>query len=348
MGGGVYREDVYRANVGRSVASGQSMAFSRSIERGERKAAAHTLLDPKGRNQAGQQIRECRDSEEHPDVTPIVVAFDLTGSNKVVAQLSQEKLPMLYNMLQSKGICADPAICVAGYGDAYCDIVPLQISQFEANNAIDTALDAMYIEGGGGGNGGETATLLWYFLNTFAEMDALNNRGKKGYFFMIADECTLRLEPGQIEHFLGRENVPAESLTVEKIAEELQKKFNVFILQVDNGSAREQGARKKYERLFGKNHVLDLVHPEHMVEALSVAIGALEGTLTESNADSVLLESGASSTAIKTALVAASKLFGQRGEIIDAVAPVVMTPDKPKAGNKVIAPNTDLRTIIKV
>jgi hypothetical protein len=309
MGSGTYSSDVYRKTVGKAVSSGRSMAYSSAIKNGEVPEKAHDLLDPMFVNKAGLKIRECFDSDEHPDVTPIIVSFDLTGSNADVAMLSQDKLRLLYGMLTRRGICSDPAVCVAGYGDTYCDKVPLQISQFEANNAIDEALDNMYLECGGGGNDGETSTLLWYFVNKHIRTDACDKRGKKGYFFMIADECALDLRQAHIEKFIGEE-ADALLLTAKANADKLQEHWNVFILQVDNSSAREQNAPKKYVELFGREHVLPLDKPENMIETIATAIGVIEETLTASDAAKVLKESGASDDAISTAVVAVSGLFG--------------------------------------
>ena len=308
MGGGTYSSDIYRKTIGKAVRNGKSMAYSHAIQSGTAEAKAHRLLDPQYVNKAGLKIRECRDSDEHPDVTPIVVSFDLTGSNAAVAALSQDKLRLLYGMLLRRGICSDPAVCVAGYGDAYCDTVPLQISQFEASNAIDEALDHIYLESGGGGNNGETATLLWYFVNKYSKVDAYELRGKKGYFFMIADECALDLRPEHITKFIG-EKADRQSLTAEANAKELRERWNVFVLQVDNNSARNQHAPEKYAMLFEQEHVLPLDKPENMIETIATAIGAIEETLTVSDAAEILKESGASDAAISTAMTAAGNLF---------------------------------------
>jgi hypothetical protein len=322
MGGGFYSSDTYHSTVGASVRSGKSMAYSSAIRSGKAEEKAHPLLDPQYVNKAGLKIRECLDNAEHPEVTPIVVGFDLTGSNAHVAAISQDKLRLLYGMLMRRGICSDPTVCVAGYGDAYCDSVPLQISQFEADNAIDEALDNMYMEGGGGGNGGETATLLWYFLNKYTKIDAVDKRGKRGYFFMIADECALDLKPGHIPEFIGDE-ADCDLLTAEANAERLTERWNVFVLQVDNSSARRQNAVEKYRALFGEEHVLPLDDPQNMIETIATAIGVVEETLTRADAGRVLLESGAREEAVSTALAAVEGLFKsiQPGGGLRVVAP---------------------------
>lgn len=321
---GVYSTDTYKKTVGKKVSSGTSMQYSDRIKRGELPAKAHPLLDPKGVNRAGLQIRECLESPEHPDAVAIVAGFDLTGSNAVAAELSQEKLGILYGMLQRKGICVDPQVAVVGYGDATYDKVPLQFSQFESDNAIDAALDVMYMEKGGGGNGGESPALLWYFINNYVVTDAWVKHKKKGYFFMIADEYTHQLTAYQVRKFIGGEidDSMNEELTTEKLAKQLQEKWHVFILHINNSVAQEQNARENYEALFGAEHVIPLNNPENMIETICVTIGAIEETLTAADAESVLIESGASKEVASVAVTAVSGLFkSNKDSLVEVAAP---------------------------
>ncbi len=324
MAKGTYSEDVHKRTIGAAAATGSTMSYSRSVLSGSLPLKVHPLLDPKGKNTAGVQIRECFDSDEYPNTTPVIVSFDLTGSNKTVAEISQVKLCTLFGILQRRGICQDPAVAVVGYGDAYCDKLPLQFSQFESDNAIDTALDKMVLEGNGGGNGGETATLAWYFTNVFVVTDSFNKRGKKGYYIMIADERALDLKPQHIVRFIGPTEAAEKQLTAEYLAEKLQEKWNVFVLHVDNSSARAQNAKAQYVSLFGEEHVLDLTVPEDMVETICAVIGAMEETLDASDVERVLVESGSSSTSASTALAAVSVLFKTTGK---GGAATVTAPD---------------------
>jgi hypothetical protein len=301
------------------------MPHHRAISSGATSAEAHELVDPKHINKAGRQVRECLDSDEHPNTTPIVVAFDLTGSNAHVADLSQEKLKTLFGVVQRRGVVEDPSIAVAGYGDAYCDIVPLQISQFEASNALDAALDSFYLEKGGGGNDGETATLLWYFLNNYTELDSLKKRGKKGFFFMIADEKPLPLKVTQLEKFLGTEEhliqSAAEEITVKALAEGLLQRFDVTVLLVENRSAREQRSKEVYSELFGTENVVTLDRPDDMVEVIATILGFKEETLSLDEAQDVLIDSGASRESASRAVAVASHLYKGGSRTVPVTAP---------------------------
>ena len=100
MGSGRWSTDVYSAAANYRAASGTS-AFAYS-DSGARKA--HPALDPKGVTE-----RESRDSDEHPQSTPIAVLFDVTGSMGGVPRVLQTKLPQLLGLLTRKGYADRPA-----------------------------------------------------------------------------------------------------------------------------------------------------------------------------------------------------------------------------------------------
>jgi len=193
MGLGSWSASSYSKSTASKIASGTTFGYD-STARSTGLYKAHESLDPTVKNADGKQIRESRDSVDHPNSVPIVVGFDATGSMGSVPRVVQKKLSGLFGLLTRKGYVEDPQISITAYGDAECDRVPLQISQFESDNKIDDNLDNLFLEGGGGGNGGETASLLWYYLINHTATDAWDKRGKKGYLFVIADERALDLK----------------------------------------------------------------------------------------------------------------------------------------------------------
>lgn len=278
MGGGTYSEALYTQNTARKINTGANFGWDRTV-RSTGVYKAHELVDPKKLNTAGKNIREALDNTDHPITLPIVVGLDSTGSMANTPRIVQKRLADLFGILVRKGYAGDafPQIAVSSYGDAECDRVPLQISQFEADNRIDDALDTLYLEGGGGGNGGETASLLWYYLANNTEIDSYKKRGKKGYFFMIADEIAHDLTPEEIKTFIGTEEPPTqENLTAAHLAQKVQETWDVYVMLVNNGSAKNQGSQKFYEKLFGTDHVLIVENDETIVETIAAAIGRLE------------------------------------------------------------------------
>ena len=104
----------------------------------------------------GVTLRESRDSEEHPNSIAIIIALDVTGSmGYIPGELIKEGLPTIVKTLLDAGI-ADPQILFMAVGDHYCDRSPLQIGQFESSDELlDYWLTNVWLEEGGGGNGGE-------------------------------------------------------------------------------------------------------------------------------------------------------------------------------------------------
>jgi hypothetical protein len=309
MGGGAWSAKSYDLGTARKISTGSTFGYDRVVRStGIRKA--HESLDPKGKNLAGLQIRESRDSVEHPNSVPICVGLDVTGSMASTPRTVQQKLTGLFGLLVRKGYVEDPQIMVSAYGDAYTDSVPLQISQFESDNRTDDNLDNLFLEGNGGGNRGETQTLLWYYLNNHVVTDAWEKRGKKGYLFVIADEKALDLEPKHVKEFIGvEETVGEHELTAEYLATEVKKKWEVIILLVDNMSAKAQRSEEFYTKLFGRNNVLILESADTISETIGAALGVLENEdIDDNELEADLLDEGATTAIAGNTVKAVARL----------------------------------------
>ena len=93
-------------------------------------------------------IRECCNTEEHPNTLPVILALDVTGSMGDVAIEIAKKLNPIMTDLLSK--YRDIEFCVMGIGDLAYDYAPIQMSQFESDTRIAEHLDKIYFEFGGG------------------------------------------------------------------------------------------------------------------------------------------------------------------------------------------------------
>ncbi len=284
MGSGTWSADTYASAAGARVSSGATFGYSHSTRSAGRSSwKSHEDLDPKKKagdtsTYAGQVMKESRDSDEHPNSLPICVMFDATGSMGSIPSTVQARLTTLFGLLVRKGYAEDPQIMIGAYGDAYVDRVPLQLSQFESDNRIDDNLDNLFLEGGGGGNMGETQTLAWYYLANHTSTDAFEKRNKKGYAFFIADERALDLRPEHVKENLGVDEVQGD-ITAKGLAKTVQEKWDTYILLIDNASAAMQKSKEFYENLFGKDHVLVIQDVEAISETIGVAIGLLEGNI---------------------------------------------------------------------
>lgn len=138
---------------------------------------------------AGIVKRESCDSADNPNSTPIILASDVTGSMGMIAHTLMEKgLNTLATEIYDRQPVRDPHIMVMAVGDAKVDRAPLQVTQFEADICLADQVKELWIEGGGGGNGGESYSAAHVFAATKTDIDSLRKRGKKGYLFTIGDE----------------------------------------------------------------------------------------------------------------------------------------------------------------
>jgi len=242
MGHGAYSGEIHRSTTMRRLAEGQDFNYSKDTQRKPRSEwKVNELLDPKRENQAGDHegtiIRESLDFEEHPNTTPIVVAFDVTGSMALVPRIIVQELPKLIQTLLDAGV-PDPQVLIAAVGDAYSDTMPLQVGQFESDNRIDEQIDKIVLEGGGGGGNHESYELAAYFLANYTHLDSLELRGKKGFCFFIADERVYtNVDGDQVAKHIG---IPLHEqyegvLDTTDVFADLQEKFQTYLLMSEHG-----------------------------------------------------------------------------------------------------------------
>jgi hypothetical protein len=79
---------------------------------------------------------------------PLIIAVDVTGSMQSWPSEIFDRLPLLFQTLSQYK--EDLEISFAAIGDARCDNWPLQATQFAKGFDLETQLNALYGEGGGG------------------------------------------------------------------------------------------------------------------------------------------------------------------------------------------------------
>ena len=146
-------------------------------------------------------IRECCDSEEHPETIPVILALDVTGSMGKSSVEVAKKLNVVMTDLYEK--VKDIEFMIMAIGDLAYDDYPIQASQFESDIRIAEQLDKVCFEAGGGGNAYESYTAAWYFGSRHTKLDCWN-RGKKGLIITIGDELINPYLPkNQLENVTG-------------------------------------------------------------------------------------------------------------------------------------------------
>ena len=221
MGGGSFSFDSY---VTRSATKGY---HTRSTADVFQQRQINNAMHP-----YGIVARESRDSVEHPNSVAIILGLDVTGSmGSIPHHLVKEGLPSLVDKIIKHGI-ADPQILFLGIGDHECDNSPLQVGQFESSDELlEKWLTSVYLEGGGGGNGGESYLLAWYFAAYHTAIDCLEKRGQKGFLFTVGDEPVLPSVPKNVlKNLMGEGQY--EDFTASRLFEEVRKKYHTYHIHV--------------------------------------------------------------------------------------------------------------------
>lgn len=179
-------------------------------------------------------VRECCDTEEHPNTLPVILALDVTGSMGTAAVEVAKKLNVIMTKLYDK--ITDVEFLIMGIGDLSCDYYPIQASQFESDVRIAEQLDKIYFEFGGGGNSYESYTAAWYFGSRHTKLDCLK-RGRKGIIITMGDEQLNPYLPinGRrtgLNDVIG-DNVQGDIETKDLYAE-ASEKFNIYHLDVNH------------------------------------------------------------------------------------------------------------------
>ena len=212
--------------------------------------------------------RECFDSEDHPNSTPIVVGLDVTGSMGYLAvEVATKALNELVMKLYSTESVEDPALMCAAYGD-YMDRSPLQVTQFESDIRIVEQLLDLYFENGGQGE--VVPTCLWHFLANHTNIDAINKRNQKGFVFTIGDGARIRIYDvaGTIERVTGDKIL---TTSVENVLKQAEKKFHLFHIMIGKDNPYNQSLMNGHAMTIQKTD-LDLI-PQIIISTIQLQNG---------------------------------------------------------------------------
>ncbi|ANN17546.1 hypothetical protein SD37_19100 [Amycolatopsis orientalis] len=261
-------------------------------------------------------VRECRDSADHADSTPIAVLFDVTGSMRRVPRVMQGKLGKLHGLLKRRGYLADPQVLFGAIGDADSDRVPLQVGQFESDNRMDEQLRTIFLEGGGGGQKSESYELAAYFMARHVVTDAWRKRGRKGYLFLIGDELNKpALEARHLRRVLGDD--VREDIDPASVYRELARKWHVyFVLPNQSSYYNDPEIGEHWNGLLGQNF-LKLDDPGAVCELIAATIGLEERVVDVDRALADLADIG--SVAESAAVGKALAKLGARSVVTSAV-----------------------------
>lgn len=295
MGGSSWNDDYYQDRVVQKKVTNtptfaHNAAVQQAVAQGNTAAVkAHPTLDVFGKT------RESRDSAAHPNSRPIGVIFDETGSMGEHPKVLQGKLPQLNSLLLRKGYIEDPQILMGAVGDSLCDRVPFQAGQFESGVEMDEDLTNIFLEGNGGGNGGESYALPMYFFARHTVSDAWEKRQEKGYLFIIGDEyCHPRVTRSEAERVFG--DRLERDLTVKEIISELQERYHLFFIIPKHA----ESIKAHWQGLVGAENVLMLNDSQAVCECIALAIGLCEGTVDLDGGQGHLKAAGATASIVNS------------------------------------------------
>lgn len=277
MGGGVWTRDAfatYSTTVGRMVDSSGTIVGNYSAQEMFKQRKIAPELDPMG------VIRECCDSEEHPNTKPVILALDVTGSMGGASVKVAKKLNVIMTELYEK--VKDVEFLIMGIGDLSYDIAPIQASQFESDIRIAEQLDKIYFEGGGGGNSYESYTAAWYFGLNQCKLDCWN-RGKKGIIITLGDEpLNPYLPMSPLELSTG--NKIQGDVETDELFKEVIQKYDVYHLAVEDRETSYWGYVDRIKFSFGKylddNH-LKVVNMDNLANTIIDIVANSEENIPE-------------------------------------------------------------------
>ncbi|HRH45074.1 MAG TPA: hypothetical protein PKY82_25780 [Pyrinomonadaceae bacterium] len=274
----------------RSVVAGYATKSRDEIFVQQKERRIHDSMDPKK-----AILRESRDSETHPLSVPIIIALDVTGSMRTIPhQLVKDGLPKLMSAIMQKGI-KDPQILFVAVGDCECDSYPLQVGQFESGDEeLDLWLTRTYLEGGGGGNAGESYNLAYAFAGMRTQHDAWDKRKQKGFLFTIGDEpCLPHITSTELRETM---NEPTQkTFSTDELLTKAKEKYHVYHLHVLEGSAGVQSLGYWKELL--RDNCIEVAHSEDIPGIISDIVTKegdkilqnLSGTATDTKEEEIIL-----------------------------------------------------------
>ena len=193
-------------------------------------------------------LRECVDSEEHPNTIPVILALDVTGSMGDAAVEVAKDLNIVMTRLFKE--VKDIEFMIMGIGDLACDRAPIQISQFESDIRIAEQMDQVYFEYGGGGNAYESYTAAWYMGSRHTKLDCLQ---KRGIIITLGDEQLNPYLPYSALVKATGDDLQGD-IETKDLFEEASKKFDIYHIDVDHRRYRDPDIDSSWQKYLDENH----------------------------------------------------------------------------------------------
>lgn len=199
-------------------------------------------------------VRECCESEEHPNALGVILALDVTGSMGSAATDVAKKLNYVMTELYKQ--VKDVQFMIMGIGDLAYDSAPIQISQFESDIRIAEQLDKIYFEAGGGGNSFESYTAAWYMGSRHCKLDSWK-RNKKGIIITMGDELINPYLPQRPLSIVTGDSLQGDVET-DDLYKEASKKYSIYHLNVEHGGWNDSAENvASFSKVLGVDKVFN-------------------------------------------------------------------------------------------
>lgn len=273
MGGGAWTTSAYSSYMKTTKnIDDVDCLNSRSVNQFYTARHIDPALDPKG-----VKIRECRDSEEHPNTIPVILALDVTGSMGSACAAVAKQLDKIITGLYAD--VKDVEFMVMGIGDFAYDTAPLQVSQFESDVRICDQLSKIWFERGGGGNAFESYTAAWYFALNHTDLDCWK-RGKKGIIITMGDEPLNPYLPGRaFNRVFGYDGQDVDTVELYKQVTEKYDIYHIIITDPEGSGWRylEQD-KKTWGKILDGQHLFDKQSDELPDVIHDIVVAHVDGT----------------------------------------------------------------------
>ena len=239
-------------------------------------------------------VRECCDSEEHPNTIPVIIGLDVTGSMGGACVKTAQNLNTIITSLYDE--FEDVEFMIMGIGDLSYDHAPIQVSQFESDIRIAEHLDNVYMEHGGGGNGFESYTAAWYFGLYHTALDCWK-RGKKGIIITMGDEpLNPYLPKEKLNKVLG-DHVEADVETKDlyQLAKEKFDIYHIAINDKDDCYKRyKDRVDKSFSKVLGEDFKIATLDelPKTIVDCIKDSVGDVTTNPIDHSVDNTTNSSG--------------------------------------------------------
>lgn len=208
--------------------------------------------------------------------SPVVFAFDVTGSMGNLPKIIYDKMPLIAGQIMECGYLEDPQVSLAAVGDIVSDVGPIQIADFSIIRKLDDWLERIWLEGNGGGQAKESYEFTMYYYARCADL----GEPELPFFLITGDEGFREtLYKGDLERHFGGKH---ETVEVEVVVAELKKKFkdNVFLIRRQYAGGENEKIQVQWEKLLGKDFVIPLISDQAIADVALGVFAIAGGTRT--------------------------------------------------------------------